>query len=646
MEESPASATRPDEAPSDWRATEISYHRIMNVRLIMIAVPAYLFFVFFYYLRDNYLQMGIFVALTLDALVSQFLAMRTDNTRKLIRVKQVGAAIAFGLLALSIAIGILTSDIYISYPWLFFYPVTAALFLGGRIGLICASLFSGAMVWLIFRLQFPAWNEAFVKVFKFHSILTLLAITAVAVIAERARVNMRNHLVEARNKHKAAEARQRRTNAELKSEIEMRLESEKALAQSEVRYRALFEESSVSMWEENWSQTRQAIDALPAEAREDLEAYLKDNPREIRRLFTTIGITDVNRATLTLYGARDRSHLLAHIWTLLPPDVEDYMRQRLVAVHRNAPYNGQATVRNIDGRALHLLATATIPAGYEHSWAKVFSSVYDITERVAVEEEKKRVELQMQHTRQIQAVASLAGGIAHQFNNALAVILGNLDLMELDPAGAGLKNRFIGGLRASTERMRGLTDQLLAYARGGKYRPGDFSINELILDFLKSSRTARNPAVKIITHFEEDVSLAGGDSTQIRTVLEAVLTNAVEAMPGGGEVVIATCYQRLDEGPKGPDGCLPPGRYAAVTIADQGIGMDEEGLRRIFEPFFSTKFVGRGLSMAAAYGIVRNHDGMIEVRSTPGKGTQVTIYLPGMPVSPGKPAAGPFQAAA
>ncbi|MBI5895650.1 MAG: hypothetical protein HZB24_06485 [Desulfobacterales bacterium] len=146
---------------------------------------------------------------------------------------------------------------------------------------------------------------------------------------------------------------------------------------------------------------------------------------------------------------------------------------------------------------------------------------------------------------------------------------------------------------------------------------------------LKTSKLARNPAIQITTRFEEGLRLTGGDLTQIRSVLEAVLANAVEAMPNGGEVVIATHGQKLDEGPKGPDGPLAPGRYAVITVADQGTGMDEETRQRIFEPFFSTKFVGRGLGMAAADGIVRNHDGLIEVKTALNQGTQVMIYLPG-----------------
>ncbi len=635
---------RDKEDRSGRMSVEVRYHRNMDVRLVLLAVPVYLFFVFFYYLRDDYVQTGLFIALTLNAIVGQGLAFRTNDTRQLILIKQVGAAIAFALIAASIAIGVLTSDIYISYPWLFFYPVTAALFFGGRIGITLAVAFSAAMVFVIFSLQFPAWNEAYTKVFKLHSILTLLALLAISIISERARVRMRNHLLEARNMYKAAEARQRHTNAELKSEIEMRLESEKALAQSETRYRALFEESSVSMWEENWAALKEVIDGLPSEAHADLEAYLKANPQEVRRCLKSIWITGVNRATLKLYAADNYEHFLQNIWAILPADIEAFTIQRIVAIHRAGRYDSQVTAQSFAGRGLHLLVTCAIPAGYEKSWEKVFSSVYDITERVAVEEERKRVDLQMQHTRQIQAVASLAGGIAHQFNNALAVIMGNLDLIELDPQGPGKNNRFMDGLRTSTERMRGLTEQLLAYARGGKYQPKDFSINEMILNLLKSSKILRTPSVRMVTHFEEEVSLSGADNTQIRTVLEAVLANAVEAMPNGGDVLIVTCYRMLAEGPKGPDGALPAGLYAAITIADQGVGMDEEACRRIFEPFFSTKFVGRGLSMAAAYGIVRNHDGMIEVRSAPAKGTQVTIYLPGTPLA--KPVEGPVRRAA
>jgi signal transduction histidine kinase len=631
---------------------EIRYHRYMNVWLVLIAVPDFLTFALFYYLRDSYLQAGIFAALALNALVALLLVQplirspNQENTKKLIWIKQMGTAIAFALLALSIVVGVLSSDIYISYPWIFFFPVCASLFFGGRVGIGCSALFSAAMVIVIFQIDFPAWNDALMRVFKIHSSLTLLSILIVAGLSERARVRMRNHLLEARNLYKEAEARQRHTNAELKSEIEMRLESERALAQSETRYRALFEESSVSMWEENWARVKTAIDALPPEARQDLDTYLKAHPQEVQRLIKLVWITAVNRSTLKLCAAESFEHFLKNIWQIMPPDIETYFIQRVAATHRSGRFDGQLTARTIAGQGLHLLVTSAIPAGYEASWERVYSSFYDITERVAMEEEKKRVEFQMQHTRQIQAVASLAGGIAHQFNNALAVIMGNLDLMELDPQGPGKGSRSVGGLRASTERMRGLTEQLLAYARGGKYQPKDFSINELILNVLKSSKAARTPHIHILTHLEADVTLCGADSTQIRNVLEAVLDNAVEAMPNGGDVSIATCYQRLAEGPKGPDGALPPGIYAAITIADQGIGMDEETRRRIFEPFFSTKFVGRGLSMAAAYGIVRNHDGMIQVQSTPNQGTRVTIILPGTRVPTAKPMAGPCQRAA
>jgi signal transduction histidine kinase len=150
----------------------------------------------------------------------------------------------------------------------------------------------------------------------------------------------------------------------------------------------------------------------------------------------------------------------------------------------------------------------------------------------------------------------------------------------------------------------------------------------LIEEILKNNKLIRKTPVKVTTHFEEGVYLAGGDTTQIKMVLEAVLANAVEAMEGGGEIVIETSQRQTSAFTTGLERPMPPGPYAVITFKDHGIGMDEATRLRVFEPFFTTKFVGRGLGMAAAYGIVRNHDGMIEVESVPNKGTRVMIYLP------------------
>ncbi|MDA8140541.1 MAG: ATP-binding protein [Desulfobacteraceae bacterium] len=613
---------------SDQRLTEIKYHQKLNWGFVITALPGFLFFSIFYFLRGNYLQGFIFSILSLNAIVTSVLGLRVKDHRKMLLNKQAGTAIAFTLLAVSLISGLLSKDVYIAFPWIFIYSVAVLLMFGERIGIYFALGFSLIVVIVLFAFNFPAWNADSLRMLKYNSAFSLFCTLTLALVAERSRVRMRNGLIDARNKYKASEERQRQTNEELKSEIDMRVRSEKALAQSETRYRALFEESAVSLWEENYVKVKNILDNLPQESADDLENYLRQNPNELSKCINSIWITAVNRATLNLYGAQNFKEMLKNIGAILPSDLLGYMAGRITSLYNTGTYSTQLEIQTFNGKKLHLLVSSTIPAGYEQTWEKVFTSVFDISERVAMEEEKKRVEQQIQHTRQIQAIASLAGGIAHQFNNALAVISGNLDLLELNEQDHEENMRFIGSLRGSSDRITRLTEQLLAYARGGKYQPKDFPIKELVEDLLKNNKLIRKTSFKVTTHFEEDLYLAGGDITQIKMVLEAVLTNAVEAMEGGGEIMIHTCKKQVGHNSAGTDSHLPAGDYAIISIKDQGIGMDEATRQRIFEPFFTTKFVGRGLGMAAAYGIVRNHDGMIEVESEPNKGTRVMIYLP------------------
>ena len=239
----------------------------------------------------------------------------------------------------------------------------------------------------------------------------------------------------------------------------------------------------------------------------------------------------------------------------------------------------------------------------------------------------KRSEERQRQARQMQAIATLAGGIAHQFNNALSAIYGNVNLIEMEPH-ADRTVKFTESMRRSADRMRTLTEQLLAYARGGKYLPRTFSINELVREVLDSDRIQVEPSLKVHLNLSQDMVTTSGDVTQIGIVIEAVLSNALESMNANGELTIHTCNHCIPLTDPATSPALPSGRYAHLDIQDNGTGMDEQTRQRIFEPFFTTKFFGRGLGMAAAYGIVQNHGGSITVDSAPGQGTRVHIYLP------------------
>jgi signal transduction histidine kinase len=620
----------PDEA-DEARLTEIAYHKKMNRWVALFCVPIFLFYAAFHYILDNPLQAYFYAVLAFNAVAAVLAGAWIKELKNLILLKRITAAIAFGVLAASLIAGVMSDDLYIFIPWIFVYPVSIMLFFGKRAGFYCALVFCMAMTVIVIAVDLPPWSAWDIKMFKFNSTLALAGMLGTALISEMIRVRVQNDLVASETEYKLAEQRQRETNTELQREIELRAQSEKALAQSEKRYRALFEESAVSLWEEDWSRIKTYLDALPLEAADDLNAYFKSNPKEIDACLTMTSITAVNRATLDLYGVDTTSTLLRNMPRFLPANLSEYLSRRMVALYQNGRFNTEITSQTLNGRKLHLLVGCTVPVGYESSWEKVFTSVYDVTERVHVEEEKKRFDQQLQHASQIQAIATLAGGIAHQFNNALAVIYGNLDLLEVKSRGNDEVTHFFKALKTSASRMSRLTDQLLAYAQGGKYQPKRFSVNELIRSLLALKEGAPDPSIQVTTELAPEIFAVNGDTTQIKMVLEAVLTNAYESMLHGGQVRITTRNMLMDPRFNETNPSLPPTpseNYAVICIEDTGTGMNEDILRRIFEPFFTTKIHGRGLGMAAAYGIVKNHDGIIKVDSEPNKGARVMIYLP------------------
>lgn len=244
-----------------------------------------------------------------------------------------------------------------------------------------------------------------------------------------------------------------------------------------------------------------------------------------------------------------------------------------------------------------------------------------------VTEQKKR-EWQQQQAQKMEAIANLAGGIAHQFNNGLSVIVGTLDMLEMDVPRDEKTSQYISSMRKSADQMERLTTQLLAYARGGNYEGRDVSLSDFVRNTLPLLQHTLAPSIDLVTSLPVAILKTRGDSSQLLMVLSAVLSNAAEAIDGKGRIKI-TCRNRLitREDATGFPG-LFPGPYVILAIEDNGRGMDEATRRRVFEPFFTTKEVGRGLGLAAVYGIIKSYGGWISVESQLDRGTRVRIYLP------------------
>lgn len=270
-----------------------------------------------------------------------------------------------------------------------------------------------------------------------------------------------------------------------------------------------------------------------------------------------------------------------------------------------------------EGRTVWSENIATPIRGPDGTVQAALELVVPVTERKALEE-------QLRHAQKMEAVGTLASGVAHQFNNALNVISLNLGLLEMEDSDTAERTSAVETMKASVDRMSGLTSQLLAFAGGGRYRSRIVSLRDFVLEALPSLEHELKPSVRLVQDIPEDVHRVAVDPTQFQIVLSALLLNASEAIDGEGTVRITA--RNEDAGASGfPAGTGP---FVHLTIEDSGQGMDAETAAKVFDPFFTTKFKGRGLSMAAVYGIVENHGGRIDVRSEPGQGTRVSIRLP------------------
>jgi PAS domain S-box-containing protein len=243
-------------------------------------------------------------------------------------------------------------------------------------------------------------------------------------------------------------------------------------------------------------------------------------------------------------------------------------------------------------------------------------------------DDQVKLEAEFQHARKMEAVGTLAGAIAHNFNNLLMAIQGNVSLLLLDTERDDPRHEEMKKIQEHVESGARLTSQLLGYARKGKYRIRALDLNSLITKTVASFRQS-NPTVQISTHLDTDLDAVAGDRAQLEHVLFNIFKNAADAMPDGGELFVKTMNISHRQIRK-RNYKIKTGEYIMLVIADTGVGMEQKVRRRIFEPFFTTKELGRGtgLGLASAYGIIKGHGGYIDVDSKKGSGATFFIYLP------------------
>ncbi len=251
--------------------------------------------------------------------------------------------------------------------------------------------------------------------------------------------------------------------------------------------------------------------------------------------------------------------------------------------------------------------------------------------------EQRELEDRLRHAQKLEAVGTLAGGIAHDFNNIIQAIMGYATLIRNRAGESGELREDLDAIERAGLRAAELTTQLLGFARGGKYEVRPTDLNGVAEKVVSMIRHTFDRSIAIRTDLASDLAAVDGDAGQLEHTLLNLCINARDAMPDGGVLLVETRNEvlspeearRIAESTGGSPGS-PPGRFVALSVTDTGIGISSDDIPRIFEPFFTTKEPGKGTGMglAMAYGIVKNHGGVMDVRSSPGFGSRFRVLLP------------------
>lgn len=256
--------------------------------------------------------------------------------------------------------------------------------------------------------------------------------------------------------------------------------------------------------------------------------------------------------------------------------------------------------------------------------------VHDLTERRRAEEERDRLQMQLLQAQKMESVGRLAGGVAHDFNNILAAIMGysEMALLQTDPGTRLHKN--LEEILKAARRSADLTGQLLAFARRQVTSPKVLNLNDIVGGMLKMLQRLIREDIELVWIPGHGLWNVKIDASQVDQIMANLLINARDAISGAGRVTIETHNVEVDEGFVGRHSDFSPGDHVLLSVSDTGCGMDRETLEHVFEPFFTTKDVGKGtgLGLATVFGIVRQNNGFVHAYSEPGRGATFRIYLP------------------
>jgi PAS domain S-box-containing protein len=591
--------------PGPSREEEISYwrERVLQVLVVTGLVMGFLVLLVsaIFLVRSGYWQLAVFDVL-IYTLLGAVMLLRSSGY--LLRTFLILATMYLLGVWLSVTLGLLSGG----PSWLFAFAVIAGILLDLKAAAWAIVINTATLAVLGWMCQqgwvavgqpfFPNGHRALLSGVNFIFLNALIAFS----IAQFTR-GLQITLAKA---HLAQEA--------LRHEIVVRKQTARSLKESEEKYRLLAENLSDILWSV------------------DMDLRVTYISPVYQRL---LGWTAEDQKQMGLAG------------TMTPESLEKVMalyHQKLEQAEIDGNYHQsltqEVTLRHKDGHTIPAEIRASFHLDEEGKPIGIFGVTRDISDRVRAQCEKEALEAKLAQSKRMEAIGLMASGVAHDLNNVLSGLVSYPDLLLLDmPEGNSLR-RPLETIRATGQKASEIVQDLLTLARRGVQNMEVVCLNEVVQEYLESPEQSemlkRHAGVRIQSNLAPDLLYIQGSPIHLKKALMNLVINAAEAQPQGGTIAISTanCYL---ERPTGALAHIPAGEYVLLSIVDNGTGIAEEDLKRIFEPFFTRKVMGRsgtGLGMAVVWGTVQDHHGAIVVKSQKNQGTTAELYFPGTRLAP------------